>query len=113
MSKVKNTVRTTIFGLDITVSSNNIHVEDSYSLTSRVSQTLLLNKLREYMEDAYITMDNPLNHRSNYSLCNEWITHNNAYKLGYKKGQSEDTDLNYPQKWYMNIVYWLGSLIVL
>lgn len=106
-------VETNICGLDVTVTPNNIHIEDSYYITFRGLMEVFFEKLRKYMDDSHVTMDNPLKHRSDRSLCNEWISHNNAYKLAFRKEQSKDVDLNYPQPWYAPIVYWFCSLIVL
>ena len=71
----------------------------------------ILNTLREYLEDYNITMENPLTFRSNNSLIREWVTHNNLYRLGLYKDRVKDVDLNYPQKWYIKILYAVGSII--
>jgi hypothetical protein len=73
----------------------------------------VFSDLREYLDDYHITVDNPLYHRSVCSLCNEWVAHNNAYKLGYKKERTGSVDLNYPQPWYAPIVYFICSIITL
>ena len=110
---MRRIIETNICGLNVTITPSNIHIEDSYYITLRALMKVFFIKLRKYLEEHQVTMDTPLNHRSDRSLCNEWITHNNAYKLGFRKDQSRDCDLDWPQKWYMNIIYWLGSLIVL
>ena len=71
----------------------------------------VLKTLREYLEDYNITMETPLTFRSNNSLIREWITHNNLYRLGLHKDGVKDVDLNYPQKWYIKILYAVGSII--
>lgn len=110
---MRRIVETTVCGLNVTITPNNIHIEDSYYITLRALMKVFFNKLRKYLEDSHITMETPLDYRSDRSLCNEWITHNNAYKFGFRKDRAEDTDLNYPQAWYAPILYWFGSLIVL
>lgn len=106
-------VKMDIYGLDITITSNNIHIENSYRITRRRSMKEIFSILREYLDDYHIDMDNPLYHRSIYSLCNEWVAHNNCYRLGLWRDRTRDCDLNYPQPCYMPFVYWLTSRIVL
>lgn len=65
------------------------------------------------MEDYVKDMDSPLNYRSNKSLIREWITHNNLYKLNLYRDRTASVDLNYPQKWYMKITYFIFSIISL
>lgn len=65
------------------------------------------------MEDCMEDMDSPLNYRSNKSLIREWITHNNLYKLNLYRDRTASVDLNYPQKWYMKIAYFIFSIISL
>ena len=109
----KNSIRTVIDGLEITVTTNNIHIKDSYTVTKRTEIRNVLNTLEEYLKESNITMDNPFNHRSINSMVNEWITHNNLYKIGYKPERTGSIDLNYPQAWYIKLGYWLLSRFVL
>ena len=109
----KNSIHTVIDGLEITVTTNNIHIKDSYTVTKRTEIRNVLNTLEEYLKESNITMDNPFNHRSINSMVNEWIAHNNLYILNYKREQTGSVDLNHPQPWYMPILYWLFSRIVL
>lgn len=102
-----------ICGLDITLSSNNIHIKDSWQVVHPWDMNTVLNTLREYVEEAGITMDTPLDHRTNGSMRREWITHNNLYYAGYKQDRTGSVDLNYPQKWYVRVLYFLGSLVVI
>jgi len=102
-----------IYGLNITVSSNNIHIEESHNVEMPLIMDEIISLLRIELEKAHITMDTPLNHRSNRSMVNEWIAHNNAYILGYKPERTGNVDLNHPQKWYVKVIYWLLSRFVL
>jgi len=111
--KKSNTIHTTIDGLNITISTSNIHIEDSYTVTNPVDMKNVLNHTIEFLNDNHITMDTPFNHRSICSMLSEWKTHNNLYKLNYERDRTKSVDLNYPQKWYMSIVYFFGGLIVL
>lgn len=109
--KKSNTIHTTIYGLDITISKSNIHIEDSYTVTNPVDMRNALNDTIEFLNANNITMDTPFNHRSICSMISEWKTHNNLYKLNIEPYRTKSTDLDYPQKWYMKIFYFLGGLI--
>lgn len=102
-----------ICGLDVTMTTNNIHIKDSWKVVCPWDMTTVLETMREYVYEAGIKMDNPLNHRSNWSMRREWITHNNLYTLGYKPQRTGSVDLNYPQKWYVKVAYFIGSLFIL
>lgn len=102
-----------IYGLEITLSTNNIHIENSHNVELPIVMDEILTLLRKEVEDTGITIDTPLNHRSNASLIREWIAHNNMYILGYEVERTKNVDLNYPQKWYVKVAYWLLSRIVL
>ena len=111
--KKSNTIHTTIDGLNITVTTHNIHIEDSYTVTNPVDMRNVLNHTIEFLNDNHITMDTPFNHRSICSMLNEWKTHNNLYKLNIEPDRTKSTDLDYPQSWYMSVLYFFGGLIVL
>ena len=115
MAKKKqiNHISTTIDGLNITVTTNNIHIEDSYTVTNPVDMKNVLNDTVEFLNTNHITMDTPFNHRSICSMLNEWKTHNNLYKLNIKPERVKSVDLNYPQAWYMPILYFFCGLIAL
>lgn len=102
-----------IYGLEITLSTNNVHIENSHNVEFPIVMDEVLRMLRKEVDDAGITMDTPLNHRSNNSMVREWIAHNNLYVLGYEQERTAHLDLNWPQKWYVKVVYWLLSRIVL
>lgn len=107
-----NYISTTIDGLSIIITTNNIHIEDSYTVTNPVDMKIVLNDTIEFLNTNHITMDTPFNHRSICSMVREWITHNNAYYLNYKPERTKSCDLNYPQPWYANILYFFCSLII-
>ena len=106
-----NYISTTIDGLSIIITTNNIHIEDSYTVTNPVDMKIVLNDTIEFLNTNHITMDTPFNHRSICSMIYEWKTHNNLYKLNIEPDRTKSVDLNYPQKWYMKIFYFLGGLI--
>ena len=88
-----------IENLDIIVSDNNIKIKDSFKVSKKDFKTIL-NELRYKY-----TSNNVLLNRKNCSMKLEWATHNFLYLIGYKRERTKDVDLNYPQKWYINIAY--------
>ena len=50
-------------------------------------------------------------HRSERSLINEWRVHNLAYKWGINREKTADCDLNYEQKWYNEVAYFIVGMI--
>lgn len=108
-----NSISTVINGLNVTISTHNIHIEDSYIITYPPNIKKFLNNIVEFLRTNNITMETPFDHRSICSVKREWIAHNNAYKLNFRPEQSKSVDINFPQPWYANIVYFFCSLIVL
>lgn len=90
------------------VTDNNIHINNSCSYSKKQFGTVY-NVLRGLYPDNAV-----LNNRSNYSLSCEWATHNLLYDLHIFRSRTADVDLNYPQKWYEKIGYFLvGSVALL
>ena len=73
-------MHTIIHGLDIDVSTNNIHIECSCTVETRSEMKSILNDLQDELKRASITMETPFDHRSIKSMVNEWVSHNNCYK---------------------------------
>lgn len=110
---VESKIETTIENLQITITPHNIHIKDSYIIMYPFEMRNILEKLKKLLEESGITMDTPFNHRSICSMIREWIAHNNAYVLGYKKERTGNVDLNYSQKWYVKVLYFMLSLVIL
>ena len=52
--------------------------------------------------------------RSDNSIRREWALHNWAYSLGIKRDKTADVDLNFEQKWYEKLGYFIiGSIAML
>lgn len=110
---MENSIKTNIYGLDITITNNNIHIQDSYKVESRSTKGTIIESIREYMEDYAPQMDYPLKHRTNKSAVREWVAHNNLYKLNIERQRTGSVDLDYPQKWYEKLGYFILSIISL
>lgn len=106
-------VKIVVYGLEIEVYQYDIHIKDSHIVDIPFVMRDILEVLKKELKRSGVTMETPLDHRSMRSMINEWIAHNNAYKLNYKPERTGSVDLNYPQKWYVKIIYWLASRIVL
>lgn len=111
--KNSNEIITTINGLKVTITPNNIHIENSYEIRYPADIKKFLNDTKAFLDDNNITMETPFDHRSICSMKREWTAHNNAYYLNFRPEQSKSVDLNYPQPWYANIIYFFCSLIVI
>lgn len=100
---------TEIQGLNIKVYKNNINIKNSYKINNRLLMRMILDVLKDEIKEEYL--ESPFDKRSIKGMVREWVAHNNLYKLGYKKDRMCNVDLNYPQKWYVPIVYWFLSLL--
>lgn len=82
-----------------TVTSNNIHIKDSYDIKKRSEMKEILYAIQYKRPDCNVFK------RSYNSMISEWRTHNRLYRLGYKKNRTGSVDLNYPLKWYVEFAY--------
>ena len=81
-----------------TVSDNNIHIEDSYTVSKKEFVPFFDELRPQYPGNQVLA-------RSNYSLTMEWSTHNFLYNLHILRSHTKDVDLNAPQKWYVTALY--------
>ena len=94
-------------GVKITVSENNINIENSYKITSK-------KEIREILDYIIVHRECEVTkHRTLDSMLNEWVAHNNLYILHIARERTGSVDLNYPQEKWVSIGYWLLSRIVL
>lgn len=91
----------------ITVTENNINITDSYTY-SKKSFKQILNEIKKYSTNCKVTINRSIN-----NLCREWATHNLLYNLHLFRSHTKDVDLNYPQKWYINLIYFIFGNISL
>ena len=108
-----NKIEIIIEDLQITITPNNINIKDSYTIKDPFEMRVILKEIKEFLKENNITMDTPLNHRSLWSMIREWVSHNNAYVIGYKRERVGSVDLNFPQKWYVKVLYFILSMFVL
>lgn len=108
-----NKIEIIIEDLQITITPNNINIKDSYTIKDPFEMRVILKEIKEFLKENNIIMDTPFNHRSLWSMIREWVSHNNAYIIGYKKERVGSVDLNFPQKWYVKVLYFIFSVFVL
>lgn len=88
-----------IKGLICDVSANNVHIKESYKVTSKAEMKEILYAVQHNHPECKTF------NRSYNSLIAEWRAHNRLYRLGYKRQRTGDVDLNYPLKWYVELAY--------
>ena len=94
-------------GVKITVSENNINIENSYKITSK-------KEIREILDYIIVHRECEVTkHRTLDSMLNEWVAHNNLYILHIARERTGSVDLNYPQEKWVSICYWFLSRITL
>ncbi len=92
--------------MDVKVSEGKIKLIGSHAVP-KVRFDAELKAIRERFPSHVIWQ------RSMASLCREWAAHNLAYALGIRRGKTADTDLNYPQSWYVKLLYRVAGSIAL
>lgn len=86
------------------VTKNNIHIQDSYKVTSKSKMIEVLYIIQHNHPDCNSFK------RSYNSLISEWRTHNRLYRLGFKRSRTADVDLDAYPKWYMQLLYWIWGI---
>lgn len=82
--------------MNYSISSDNLHIIDSYIYTLReMPLHLLALKARHPKSHVW--------NRSFRSLTAEWAVHNALYRLGFMRSRTRDVDLNVPN--YFEWVY--------
>ena len=91
--------------MDYDVSSNNIKLKSSYEV-SKDDFERELAAIREQHPESQVW------NRSLVSLKREWAAHNAFHALGLVRKQTADTDLNWPQPWFIRVAYDLLGRVV-
>lgn len=74
-----------------TVTTHNVHIEDSYKIKGRN-----FGKALDEIESQTYYGQTDVFDRSRFSLKMEWAVHNFLYMIGYKRSQTRDVDLDNP-----------------
>lgn len=93
---------------DVTFTTGNVHIKYSYRYSREEVTDFLADAKQKH------TGCLPLQKRSMGSLLREWATHKAAWFLGYRRDHSASVDLNYPQRWWVKVLYLIcGSFALL
>lgn len=92
--------------MDIRITENNIHIEDSYLVHKRDIKGVL-----EVVMQYALDMDSRVVARSRHSLALEWYAHNFLYALHIQRHRTKDVDLNYPTSCKERIFYAICGVI--
>lgn len=84
--------------MDYEVSANNIQLKSSFEV-GKDDFVRELAAIREQHPDSLVW------NRSIDSLKREWAAHNAFHALGLVRKQTADTDLNWPQPWFIRLGY--------
>ena len=90
--------------MDYEVSANNIQLKSSFEVSKDDFERELL-ALRERHPESQVW------NRSIDSLKREWAAHNAFHALGLVRKQTADTDLNWPQNWFVRVGYAVAGMI--
>ena len=91
--------------MDYSVSPNNIQLKLSHEVKKSDFERELI-AIRDRHPESLVW------HRSIKSLKKEWAAHNAFHALGIFRKRTDDTDLNWPQKWYFSLGYAvIGTLV--
>ena len=92
--------------VNYTVTSDNIHIEDSYKISKKAFDSVL-NSIQAVYPDCLV-----FKNRKRNSMKLEWAVHNFLYSLGVLKARTGSVDINWPQKWYVNWAYNIAGVMV-
>lgn len=88
------------------VTSNNIKIKDGWIYGKR-SFLDILDWIRELYPECLVHQN-----RSNKSMSREWACHNFLYMCGIARDRTQDVDLDWPQPWWLALMYNIGGILV-
>jgi hypothetical protein len=92
--------------LKYSLSNDVLTIENSAKMICTKEMRKRLVSIREKEADK----DYDIFKRSNSNMINEWCTHNICYMLGILKDRAVSVDFEYPQKWYLKVIYALVGI---
>lgn len=94
---------------DVTFTTGNVHIPNSYRYSRK--------EVAAFLDDAKPKHPSclPLQKRGRASLLREWAAHKLAYLVDFKRERVASVDLNYPQRWWVKLLYFFvgGFALVL
>ena len=91
--------------IEYCISSDNIHIADSYLITEVDDMYVILEDIREQAFSEGLEYN-----RSNESWANEWLAHNVMYSIGISRDRTASVDLDENESWWRKLLYALISL---
>ena len=91
--------------MQYSVSPNNIQLKSSFEVKKK-------DFARELAAIRALYPECQVWKRSFRSLSREWAAHNAFHALGFFGKRTADTDLNWPQKWYIRLGYAIAGALV-
>lgn len=95
-----------IYGMECSVTDNNIHIENSYKIIDSSTMLYILTKIRDEYPDATVVKE-----RSLTSMLDEWKAHNALYELHLYRSHTKSVDINTNQTWYVKAAYKVLSFL--
>ena len=86
---------------DVTFTTGNVHIPNSYRYSRKEVAAFLADAKPKHPSCL------PLQKRSRASLLREWAAHKLAYLVGFKRERTASVDLNYPQRWWVKVLYFV------
>ena len=93
---------------DAILSLDNVKIPDSVQIKKSKMMKQYLIDLKAYAEQAGVECK-PLELRSIAGMVREWKTHNLLYWLHIAREHTKDVDLEYPQKTWKTVFYFIMS----
>lgn len=85
----------------VDLSEDNTRIYSSYKVKTRKDIKRFLVKLQAIDKHKEFAISK----RSLLGMVLEWRAHNTLYNLHLFRSHTKDVDLEYPQKWYMKVVW--------
>ena len=89
-----------IHGKECTITENNIHIKDSYTVNDKYEMSEILTEIKINHPECKV-----FDIRKWDNLLSEWKCHNRLYKLGIFKTRTGSVDLDSFEPWWRRILY--------
>lgn len=92
--------------MEYNVTDNNVHIVRSCDIRKKNFKPSLLH-IKALYPDCKVFINRTL-----LSLKFEWACHNFLYQLYIARKRVESVDLNWPQQWWVELLYHVGGFFV-
>ena len=91
--------------LTYSISDRFLSIKESHQLQTVDEMTAFLERIRR----ENVGKDYAILRRNDSNIIHEWRAHNLFYDLHVLRVHTRTVDLEYPQRWWFRIAYWLAS----